>query len=892
MAMRLHHGDAGLAPGGWRCVRSRTETTEFEGIRHESVQADQSSTAHDRHQISAELTTAYRENLDLGAATGRAAVKPVVVRQTAESANRFVMLVILGVLTAAHNQSYASSLDETVNSAQVSSVADQRGAQAEQDPMEQSESEPEDAQVLEIEEIVVTGSNIRGVGFGASSGVVISKQDIELSGYSTVDQLIESLPQNYGGGAAGDTFATLPGSREAGFNTSGASSAVNLRGLGASSTLTLVNGRRVVPSGLGAFVDLSILPLTAVDRVEVLTDGASAVYGADAVAGVVNFVLQNDYDGAETRVRYGSVTDGGREELRLSQAIGNNWSDGNVLFSYQHLDQSALEARDRDFAIDAGAPETFDLLPEVEQHSIFTTVSQEVANDVILFAEGMYFTRDSLFTVFTPAAREVTGAAEQFSITAGIDYDLSEDWHFEFNGSYGEEDSGTDTLIVASNTTQSTDTENSLWTLDSSVDGSLFKIAGGDIAVAAGVHYRDETFKSGATDTVRFDRDVVAIYSELFIPLISNENASPFAERLEISVAGRFEEYSDFGSTADPKIGVLWGPTSDLNIRSTFSTSFKAPILRELNPDLLVGALVNVADPLADDGNTILLTVGGGSKGDLQPETSTNWTVGFDYTPSQVDGLTVSATYYDIEFEDRIAAPTALFTDLIARQDIFAPVLTFDPTQQQIDDFLALTPVFLNFTEFFGPLADFSDAEVLGDGSIQNLAITNTDGIDLSVDYSFDSEVGDFNVGLIGNYIISFEEAITTEAPLVETAGTVFNPADLRIRAYASWRNAGLSAAAFDNHIGGYVDNLVSPNADIDSWTTVDLQFSYDTGQNFGDRFLSGVRLSISLQNVFDEDPPFISGPPATSTAVNAGFDPANASPLGRFIAVELTKTW
>ena len=72
----------------------------------------------------------------------------------------------------------------------------------------------------------------------------------------------------------------------------------------------------------------------------------------------------------------------------------------------------------------------------------------------------------------------------------------------------------------------------------------------------------------------------------------------------------------------------------------------------------------------------------------------------------------------------------------------------------------------------------------------------------------------------------------------------------------------------------------------------MDLQFSYDTGQNFGDRFLSGVRLSISLQNVFDEDPPFISGPPATSTAVNAGFDPANASPLGRFIAVELTKTW
>src|SRR6202789_3067941 len=126
--------------------------------------------------------------------------------------------------------------------------------------------------------------------------------------------------------------------------------APNLRGLGSGATLVLINGHRVAPGNSdGSFVDISMIPLTAVERVEIVTDGASAIYGSDAVGGVVNIILRTKFDCADTRVQYGSVTDGSSHNVTVGQTVGTDWTGGSGVLSYQYFDQTALAARSRVF---------------------------------------------------------------------------------------------------------------------------------------------------------------------------------------------------------------------------------------------------------------------------------------------------------------------------------------------------------------------------------------------------------------------------------------------------------------------------------------------------------------------------------------------------------------
>ena len=199
------------------------------------------------------------------------------------------------------------------------------------------------------DEIVVTGTRIRGAAPVGANLVTIDRDDIEESGRSTVQDVLGLVSQNFTGG----TFETTQqGGPEHNANRSFASS-INLRGLGPGSTLSLINGRRLAPAGLGHFVDVSTMPLAAVERVEVLADGASAAYGSDAVGGVVNFILRDDFDGAETSLRFGSDGRGDVSEQVFSHVMG--WSSDRFSFvaAYEYRDRTGLEWNDRDFSSDS-----------------------------------------------------------------------------------------------------------------------------------------------------------------------------------------------------------------------------------------------------------------------------------------------------------------------------------------------------------------------------------------------------------------------------------------------------------------------------------------------------------------------------------------------------------
>ena len=174
-----------------------------------------------------------------------------------------------------------------------------------------------------------------------------SRDDIEATGAATPADFLSTLPQTFGGGPNQDTYI----GQEAQTN-SGLGVGENLRGLGARATLVLIDGRRVAPSGTeGEFVDIENIPLSAIERIDILPDSASATYGADAVGGVVNFILRNKFDGAETIARGGSGTRGDLQEYLFSQTLGKTWDGGSGLVSFEFYDRGALPAADRAYAV-------------------------------------------------------------------------------------------------------------------------------------------------------------------------------------------------------------------------------------------------------------------------------------------------------------------------------------------------------------------------------------------------------------------------------------------------------------------------------------------------------------------------------------------------------------
>ncbi|MEM7781274.1 MAG: TonB-dependent receptor [Pseudomonadota bacterium] len=202
----------------------------------------------------------------------------------------------------------------------------------------------------ENEGILVVGSRIPGLPTdGAVPTVTISREDIIESGAGTLIEVLQDLPVATGGG---QTFSTATAGALSSDTPVGAS-AISLRGLGASATLTLINGRRAQISafarGQESFIDASSIPLAAIERVEVLPSGASAIYGADAVAGVVNYVLRDDFEGVELSGSYGNSTAGTDEgRFNLTAVAGAQIGERNsVMLVVDYFKRNPFFLRDR-----------------------------------------------------------------------------------------------------------------------------------------------------------------------------------------------------------------------------------------------------------------------------------------------------------------------------------------------------------------------------------------------------------------------------------------------------------------------------------------------------------------------------------------------------------------
>ncbi len=191
-----------------------------------------------------------------------------------------------------------------------------------------------------LERVEITGSSIKRIaGETALPVQVLSRKDVERSGVSNVEQLLKTITATSTAGATSVANTGAGGGQGGG----GSVALISLRGLGSARTLVLINGRRSAPISVSSAVDISTIPVAAIERVEVLKDGASAIYGSDAVAGVVNFILRKDFQGTEVSATLGTPTRaGGGQETRLSvfSGFGNFDSQGasaTVSASHQHV---------------------------------------------------------------------------------------------------------------------------------------------------------------------------------------------------------------------------------------------------------------------------------------------------------------------------------------------------------------------------------------------------------------------------------------------------------------------------------------------------------------------------------------------------------------------------
>ena len=198
--------------------------------------------------------------------------------------------------------------------------------------------------VEQLDTVVVTGTHISGVGSSPTSPVIsIDREEILNRGLTTMEDVLRSLSMNFSNlGSSGFVNSNSGAPRF----TNGLT-AVNLRGLGPNATLVLIDGQRTVnaPTETGTIVDISKIPVGMIERIDVITGAASAIYGGDAVAGVINIITRKDYSGAETFLGYGnSSSNANSREFR--QMFGKGWGSGNITanFNYQKRDPAETSA--------------------------------------------------------------------------------------------------------------------------------------------------------------------------------------------------------------------------------------------------------------------------------------------------------------------------------------------------------------------------------------------------------------------------------------------------------------------------------------------------------------------------------------------------------------------
>jgi iron complex outermembrane receptor protein len=420
-------------------------------------------------------------------------------------------------------------------------------------------------------------------------------------------------------------------------------------------------------------------------------------------------------------------------------------------------------------------------------------------------------------------------------------------------------------------------------TLNAQADGTLLTLPGGPVKLAFGGQYREEHFDTrtiamtsrvtpSTTKTGPFDRKILAGFAELRAPLVGPGNARPGIQRLELSLAGRIEHYDDVGTTRNPKIGVVWSPVEAVNVRASYGTSFRAPSLPEIFQ-------VQDGGPtfLAQGATTRLVFIRFGGNLDLQPESAKSWTAGIDYSSRSLPGLKLSATWFETRFDGQIGTPVYENLTNVLGNPAYAPFVQPLDASNAADQ--AKVAALLAGTTSAG-LYPTSAYTAIVDGRYVNTGGLHVQGVDFTARYGLPLAGGTLDLSGNLSYLLDYRRKVTPNSTWLSLLNQARQPVDLRAKLGATWTRKAWSLTGGLNHVDDYKTPQGGP---IDSWTTLDAQLSW---RPQGTGWSKGLSAALSVQNLFDTDPPFYDDPQGV------GYDTANADPLGRFVSLQLTKRW
>jgi iron complex outermembrane receptor protein len=774
-------------------------------------------------------------------------------------------------------------------------------------------------ETAKVERIEITGSRIQRQDMETASPVtVIDAAAIRAEGFTSVDELLQAQTSMAGAAVGSSTNNGADGIAQ-----------VDLRGMGSQRTLVLLNGRRMVNSGSGAdsAVDLNAIPVAMIARVEILKDGASAVYGSDAIAGVVNIITKKDFEGFQFDVQGGMTDKSDGENGEISALYGMNTDSGNYTLGVAYSKREGVIQSDRDWTDpgyssfiptgslggkvindqgewvnrDSGYDYTQDSFYQTpnERTSVFANMVQEINDDIVFSGDFLYTKRkssqqmsaqpadimlnvcgdantlpgESCFT-FNDAmiaggiAADDTGRVnyrrrttdvgprissqdtDTYRLSAGLagTLDVHTGFNWDASYTYGNNKAKTqvDNSINATNMEASVYANQDAWfsgdplnqaiiddisfteqnsggneqhTFSAGLNGELFDLDAGAVAFAIGAEYRyesgyytpDQVIQDGDStaaqqDATDGDYNVLSIFQEVSVP---------FTDKLTGEFALRYDDYSTFGKATTWKVGLTYEATDDLMLRGVAATGFRAPSISELYGGD-TGSFDYLTDPL----------------GDLQAEESESLTAGVVYSPSPIDGLSLTLDYWSFKVTNaitRLDVQSGINACLVGNDNTACETFGIDPA--------AGAAKFDNLTS-----------------SLTNVGSQDTSGIDFNLAYTFEGLGLDWKISNDTTYLLNFEQDNE------DYTGTI----DGNFGAYAKVRNnfsiqasqGDWSVMYFNRYIGSmddhYTDydendNPIAALAEADSVLYHNISGTY--------HITNDMTVIAGVKNLTDEEP-------------------------------------
>lgn len=434
-------------------------------------------------------------------------------------------------------------------------------------------------------------------------------------------------------------------------------------------------------------------------------------------------------------------------------------------------------------------------------------------------------------------------------------------------------------------------------------NGSVFSLPGGDVKIAIGGEIRrqslDNSTVTGAIgdrtglQTFQAHRVIKAGFAEVFVPIVGSGNAMPFINALSLDAAVRYDHYSDFGGTTNPRIGIDYRPTSDLLLRANYQTTFVAPSLADSGNKIDTRFQILTLAP-----QNYLVFIAGAGQG-LRPQTGRTFSLGGDFTPHTLPGLKVGMTYWNTKVDDLVSLslgaygfPGALGTAFNLCGSGFGPFRA-SPAGPCTAAFLnSLQPIYVRIDNGGAPgIRSISDLFTPGQNIIgvvdarrANFGSEKLNGIDFDVSYNSKVSFGTLFGQIAGTYVLNKKISATAGGAYQDyLASNVVNGQTPKYNVVVSFGAivGPLTARATVRRNGGYPipTGTSAGQTHVSGYTVSDLFVGYDVGAI---SVLKNTALTISVQNLFDKNPPYYGA--SVSAGALSGF--TNGGTLGRTISL------